>query len=910
MIFPLLSIALGEHLSRAQTPPSHLNPKEQTTPQQANHYFQQGLTHYQQGTLAGFQAAQKDWEKALKLWLMLKNPSQEVVTRNFLCLTYENLGDYSQSLRCYYALLYLTRSLLDQHTQANSLLAIARLENRLGRYQQALDTLPLTLPLWQKVKFKTGEVTTYNEMALIYLNLGDWEGAIQQYQQALTLAQNLGNDAMIASLYHNLSQAYLETEQWEKALATEQQALTIWENLIQQLGQQITPDIQRGKAASLNNLGFLQVQQQQYVQAQSTYQQALTLWQKIGDRSGTASTLNNLGDLARLQNQLPQALAYYQQALKLRQQIGDRPKESISRYSLAQLYGQQGNFSQAKQEIERAIQIVETLRSQVNNQELRTHFFSSKQDYYRFYIDLLMQQHRQFPNQGWSALALAISEQSKARSLLDLLRQLPEPITQGITPQQLAQKEQLEHQLDSLERRRIQLFNQTNTQEINLQKAQELEIKLEYLSTQYQQLLATIKKTSPNYAALTQPPTLNLQQIQALLEPNTILLEYALGQTNSYLWVVTKNTLQSYTLPDEATLNQAVKDFRDSFLIPSNRLRRSLAIRSGFALKNQIFPPQLSLKNQRLVIVADGVLQYVPFAALPDRDKLDPQLNYLIDNHELIFLPSASVLKTLRDNQKTRPLAPKTLAIFADPVFNLQDDRLKSLGLKVPSSVSPELMRSARESGVLFERLPFTQTEAKQILALFPQQSSLPEIGFSANRNRSLNAQMDQYRLIHFATHGLLNSQSPQLSGLVLSLFNPQGRSQNGFLRLYDIFNLRLAAELVVLSACQTGLGKAIKGEGLIGLTRGFMYAGANRVVVSLWSVDDLATSLLMTEFYRGILQDNLSPGLALQRTQKQIKADQDLASPYYWAAFTLQGEWQGLKSSTMGRKSLQSNSP
>ena len=169
---------------------------------------------------------------------------------------------------------------------------------------------------------------------------------------------------------------------------------------------------------------------------------------------------------------------------------------------------------------------------------------------------------------------------------------------------------------------------------------------------------------------------------------------------------------------------------------------------------------------------------------------------------------------------------------------------------------------------------------------------------------------MGQYRLIHFATPGLLNSQSPQLSGLVLSLFNPQGRSQNGFLRLYDIFNLRLAAELVVLSACQTGLGKAIKGEGLIGLTRGFMYAGANRVVVSLWSVDDLATSLLMTEFYRAILQDNLSPGLALQKAQQKIKADQDLASPYYWAAFTLQGEWQGLKSSTMGRKSLQSNFP
>ncbi|MFM8295485.1 MAG: CHAT domain-containing protein, partial [Microcystaceae cyanobacterium] len=611
-----------------------------------------------------------------------------------------------------------------------------------------------------------------------------------------------------------------------------------------------------------------------------------------------------------LRNQLSPALNYYQQSLKLRQQIGDRPKESISRYSLAQLYAQQGKFPQAKQEIEQAIKIIEILRGQVNNQELRTYFLGSKQDYYRFYIDLLMQQHRQFPRQGWDAKALAISEQSKARSLLDLLRQMPEPITQGITPQQLAQKQQLEEQLESLERRRIQLFNQANTQTINPQQTQELETQLTQVSEQYQQLLTTLKQTSPGYANLTQPSTLNLKQIQALLTPDTALLEYALGQERSYLWVVTKNQLQSYTLLREVTLNQAVKEFRDSFLIPSNRLRRSLAIRTGFALRNQILPPQLTLKNQRLVIVGDGSLLYLPFAALPDREKLDPQLKYLIDNHELTFLPSASVLKTLRDNSKNRPLATKTLAIFADPVFNLQDERLKPLGLKASPSVSPELMRSARESGVLFDRLPFTQTEAEQILALLPQQSSLPEIGFSANRNRSLNAQMDQYRLIHFATHGLLNSQSPQLSGLVLSLFNPQGRSQNGFLRLYDIFNLRLAAELVVLSACQTGLGKAIKGEGLIGLTRGFMYAGANRVVVSLWSVDDLATSLLMTEFYRGILQKNLSPGLALQKAQQKIKGDKDLASPYYWAAFTLQGEWQGLRSSTMGRKSLQSNFP
>jgi CHAT domain-containing protein len=202
-------------------------------------------------------------------------------------------------------------------------------------------------------------------------------------------------------------------------------------------------------------------------------------------------------------------------------------------------------------------------------------------------------------------------------------------------------------------------------------------------------------------------------------------------------------------------------------------------------------------------------------------------------------------------------------------------------------------MKSARESGVVFNRLPFTQTEAQKIVALLPGQSSLQQVGFQANRNNVFNSQLKQYRLIHFASHGLLNSQNPQLSGLVLSLFDSKGHSVNGFLRLSEIFNLRLPADLIVLSACQTGLGKIIKGEGVIGLTRGFMYAGSPRVVVSLWSVDDQATSVLMSKFYQAILQDRLTPSAALRQAQIATKSDPNFSSPYYWAAFTLQGEWR-----------------
>ncbi len=250
-------------------------------------------------------------------------------------------------------------------------------------------------------------------------------------------------------------------------------------------------------------------------------------------------------------------------------------------------------------------------------------------------------------------------------------------------------------------------------------------------------------------------------------------------------------------------------------------------------------------------------------------------------------------MAVLREEFQARSPAPKALAILADPVFSYQDDRVKNVVPENIKPLSPELERSARESGVLFDRLPFTEKEAERILDLISTDNTIKQFGFSARREFVTSPQINQYRIVHFATHGLLNSETPELSGLVLSLVNEAGEPLNGFLRLYDIFNLNLSAELAVLSACETGLGENIRGEGLVGLTRGFMYAGAPRVVVSLWKVDDQATSELMVKFYQRMLQQNLSPVAALRVAQIDMWQQNKWSSPYFWAAFTLQGEWQ-----------------
>jgi CHAT domain-containing protein len=272
-------------------------------------------------------------------------------------------------------------------------------------------------------------------------------------------------------------------------------------------------------------------------------------------------------------------------------------------------------------------------------------------------------------------------------------------------------------------------------------------------------------------------------------------------------------------------------------------------------------------------------------------------------SHEIVSAPSASVLSILRRDYNARRPAAKTVAVLADPVFDRQDPRLDpaAAGDSSPgSSVARNMMlRSAAGSGVVIKgrtirRLPFSAQEASAILSLVPPDERKEALGFDASRSTAMGRDLGRYRFVHFATHSFLNSSHPDLSGIVLSLVTPDGRDQDGFLRAYEIFNLDLPADMVVLSACSTGLGKDVKGEGLVGLTRAFMYAGAARVVVSLWDVDDHATAELMSRMYKGVFgPTRLRPLAALRAAQLEMWKEQRWRAPYHWAAFTMQGEWK-----------------
>ncbi|MGH9799187.1 MAG: CHAT domain-containing protein, partial [Blastocatellia bacterium] len=623
------------------------------------------------------------------------------------------------------------------------------------------------------------------------------------------------------------------------------------------------------------------------------------------------------------------------------------PYGSITQGLLATIARKRGDLAQARTHFETAISLTENLRSKAALLAQRAALLGGKQRLFVGYIELLTELHRRQPAAGHDQMAFQISERARARSLLESLIEARADLRAGVEPALLAQEKSLQRQLEAKATEQTYLLSGKHTEAQAAKVGQELSA----LTTEYGQLQTEIRQKSPRYAALIQPQPLSASQIQKEVVANndTLLLQYALGEEQSFLWAISANSFNSYELPKGEIIEKAAQRVYDLLTARNQEVRFETAEERSARIKKadaefQIAAAELSrlilspvateLRRKRpkqLLIVADGKLQYVPFAALPmpgmergrERGKegkianrsVPPSLRPsipLVANYEIVNLPSASTLAVLRRELKDRKPAPKTLAVFADPVFEADDMRVSKdvrdrLARERQTPAQPkekpaesaialdELTRAIKNVGLDGERgglhrLPFSREEAKAILQFAPAADSFSALDFDATQDAALKPELSQYRYVHFATHGLMDNTTPDLSGLVLSQFDAEGRSLEGYLRMVEIINLNLPAELVVLSACKTGLGKEVRGEGLMSLTRGFMYAGAARVMVSLWDVNDKSTSVLMGELYRGLLQQKLRPSAALRAAQLKMLNSKQWAAPFYWAAFVQLG--------------------
>jgi CHAT domain-containing protein len=425
-------------------------------------------------------------------------------------------------------------------------------------------------------------------------------------------------------------------------------------------------------------------------------------------------------------------------------------------------------------------------------------------------------------------------------------------------------------------------------------KAEALGREMETLLAELDSVEAEIRRLDPRYAAVAAPPSLDVEEISTLLDPCTFLLEYSLGAERSYLWVVGEGSVRSFVLPPEKEIDTLARRLYDE----TSTQEAGIGGRSDAAetLSRILLGPVWSEleRGHRLVVVPDAALHIVPFAALPAPGSGER----LLDRFEIAYLPSATTLAVQRQRLEQRLPAPKWAAVLADPVFTPDDPRLASpsgSGSVSRASVQPEAERGAPDVAPLsaLERLPSTRREAATIAALAPAGRVWTALDFAASREAALSGHLRDARVVHFATHGLADLRNPELSGLALSMVDAAGKPREGFLSLSDIYDLDLQADLVVLSGCRTALGKEVRGEGIMGLTRGFLYAGVPRVVASLWEVQDRTTAELMDRFYRALWQDRLPPAAALREAQRSLRRDPRYREPYSWAGFVLQGDWR-----------------
>lgn len=873
----------------------------------ATECFNQAIYLRFQNTSESLREAMKKLDDAARFYRSSGRLPQQANAVESIGVLRNSLGDPFGAIEEYRKALAIFQEARSPEREAVSLFNLGVTYCRVGETDQGLKYLDEAV--WVAISVKDNRMLAYAQLGLSqqYLVLGDIPAALAAAESSLRAAETAAADTRTPADNTSLSQAHATLGLVYARMGNLTKALESHRLSLEFLTKN---NIKRGQANCLLQIAKTQADLNDPVQAKTNLDQALALATAAGDRQLEAGVRAELGRAALAAGKPDDALSQFENALTLYRATEGKTGEAAVLVRRAKLFRDSNQLDKALADAQAAVAIVESLRGRIGVQNFRASFLAEAREYYETLIDVQMRLGEARPDQGFNEQALRTSEQFHARTLLESLVESQLKLKEGVSVELRDRQRAIQQRMNALAER---LGRYTAKQAEQMKAAQ---AELEQLRTDYRKVEAEMLTASPRFAALTQPRVLSREEMaREVLDDDTALLEYALGETRSFAWLVTRQGMKTFVLPGRVEIERLSREAYDGLTIRNRKVRfesrderrvRIAKAEAGLAetllkLSKAVIGPMVGeLKSRRLLIVPDGALHYVPFAALPVAGN-----ETLLARTELTMLPSVSTLAILRRETEGRKAAPKTAVVLADPVFASSDDRLLA-ARKRPGAVASakptetkemvsELTRAASDiedagQDIEFQRLPYTRREAEAVRSVAGD--SVLALDFNASRQFAIGGELGQYRIVHFATHGLLDSVRPELSGLILSLVDEQGSPRDGYLRMHEVFNLKLPAELVVLSGCRTGLGKEIRGEGLVGLTRGFMYAGAERVMVSLWDVNDEATAELMTRFYKYHLgTEKLSPSAALRAAQLEMAREKKFASPYYWASFTLQGE-------------------
>jgi CHAT domain-containing protein len=838
--------------------------------------------------------------KALELWHRLGDRQAEASVMVELGALDFALSEIEEAKDFFLKAILLAESESARWTEGEGLNDLGLVLEEAGDFVEANQRTEQALIIWRELGHRYGEAAALSNLGIFCRKTGGYQQAIGYYRQALTILAELGDTTHPAYVLSNLGVALHALADDTAALNAFERAAALFRASKNSSGEarnmvsiarihlaahrtaQARAYVQRALplAESAHNYrtmadgwelsGEILSNLHQQQGALQEFTKAIAAYQQVSDRGGEAGVMHCIGVLYSEWGNTKLALEYLNQAKTSRHELGIRDGEAETLYELARAELMAGELAQAEAHIDVALELVEAIRALVAGPERRMSYLASKHQYYSLACEIYRRLDQAKPDQGFAFRGLEIAERGRARSLLD-------EVSEGLAgaqdkpPSELAVRERkLRERLNFLS------WKVTDSAEKgDRQKQESATHKLDVALDEYHELESQIRVDDPRYSRLA-PRPLSVAEIRnRVLDSDTVLLEYSLGQEHSSVWVVTTDSLSLYALRSRGSIEHSAQLFFESLRAEERSQRDSDFLQKARTLSRMLLPPDPHLLGtKRLLIVGDGVLQRIPFGVLLDRG-LGVRL---VEKHEIVLSPSASVLAAERQEEGIHKPTSKALAVIADPVFDAGDARTE----RPVSGGTPE-----------FARLSYSRYEAEAISKLVPPQKSLLALDFAADRELFVSGRLAQYRMLHIATHAVIDIDRPELSALVLSMVDKKGSPREGHLRMYQIPSLRLPARTVTLSACGTGLGKDVRGEGTVGLARGFLDGGASAVVVSLWDVEDESTAELMKLFYESMLGPrHLSPAAALRAAQLRMLHEKRW-SPYHWAGWMVMGDWR-----------------
>jgi CHAT domain-containing protein/Tfp pilus assembly protein PilF len=743
----------------------------------------------------------------------------------------------------------------------------------MSNYSKALKCFQLSLEIAEKENAAESKSQSLTNLSLIYIDLGNYDRALECLLSVLNIDKDLKSEKYIYMDLNNLGIIFRN-----RGILSNNKKDFIESNLNLSFALLLARrnGDKKSEVKILNNIGENYYCLENYEEAIKNFIAALNIAVEIQDLEETSNISNNIGSTQLSMKNCQKASIYFKRSIELALKINSVKILWEAYYGLGQCYEKNGDLMAALDCYKISIEIIDKVRSQIFLDTFKAGFIRNKLKVYESLINVLYELKQRNGSKKYEKEIFIFVEKVKARAFLEGLAESKIDIRENLSQELRDEEDGISNQITSI-------FFEISRPGISVKEKKALEAKLSQAEDSYMRLISKMREENPETANLVSPELSRQELVQEILtDDKTALIEYFLGEKRSYMFLITKNTADFHPLPSRQEIEKSVKGYLKLICEPPQK--EFLGRLGAMRLFDEFLLPLTDRKYRRiekLVIVPDGILYYLPFETLMAGQK-NRASKYLINQFQVSYAPSSSVLMYLLD-KKAAPRSPSGLLAFGDPVYP---------DVKTPSpkgiAVENILVEFYLNQGFKFFPIPYTRDEIRAISKYFPKGKKDIFLGQDAREENIKKPPRNEYQVVHFACHGFLDENQPFRSALVLC--QDQEREEDGFLQVRELYNLRLKANLVVLSACHSGRGKLEKGEGILGLTRMFFYSGSKSVLSTLWSVNDQSTARFMKIYYR-YLAKGQKIGEALRFTKLDM-IQSKFSHPYYWAGFILNGDY------------------